>query len=80
MNYSNTLPAEPYLYTIWLAKFDDGEEQMAAWHQKAKVGDVIKTTRMFNPGRKFRVTSVVDSIPSFQEAQLVLTRLLEIVS
>jgi len=58
MKYEDVIPIDPYVSTVWLIEFKDGEKQLAVWHRKAKIEDIVEATKTFNPGRQFKVTSM----------------------
>jgi hypothetical protein len=58
MKYEDVIPINPYVSTVWLIEFNDGEKHLAVWHIKAKIEDVVEATRTYHPGRKFKVTTV----------------------
>lgn len=58
MKYFDVLPVEPYVSTLWLIEFENGEKQLAAWHREARIEHIVEATKTFNPGRKFKVTTV----------------------
>lgn len=57
--YKDVLPIESYQSTAWLIEFISGRKQIAIWHKDAQIEDIVKATKIQNPGKKFTI-SVVD--------------------
>lgn len=56
--YEDVLPIKAYSSSIWLVKFEQGQQLLQVWHNKAKIEDIAAAMNVQFPGTKFTVTAI----------------------
>lgn len=58
IKYKDCAKIKPFKSTVWLVEFESGIKEIAVWHKKAKIEDIVKAMKLQNPKTKFTVCSV----------------------
>ena len=56
--YKDCEKIKSYKSTVWYIEFENGYKEIAVWHKKAKIEELVKTIKMQNPGIKFTIEPV----------------------
>jgi hypothetical protein len=57
--YKDALPIKTFNSSVWLVKFEQGQQLLQVWHKEAKIEDIVIAVKMeFATGPKFTVSAV----------------------
>lgn len=56
--YKDCTEIKPFKSTVWLVESESGIKEIAIWHKKAKIEDIVQAMKIQNPKTKFTVCPV----------------------